>query len=111
MKNGSYIIYLIAFMLVGCEKASEPANKIERQTERKDQQNGSPPLAMWSPEFKQQTLNECTKRAAEDMNPEGGRRCNCVVEKASTTIPEQWFKTIGTDPEVKALLKQIGLAC
>ena len=66
---------------------------------------------MWSPEFKNQTLSECTQRATADENPTGVRKCKCIIEKASTTIPEQRFKTIGTDPEVKALIKQIGAAC
>jgi hypothetical protein len=111
MKHGSLIFCLIAFALVGCEKAGEPANEAEPQAERKDQQGVSRPLASWSPEFKDQTLNECIQRAREDMNPEGVRRCKCVIEKASTTIPEQRFKAIRTDPEVKELLKQIGVAC
>ncbi len=111
MKQGSLIFCLIVFTLVGCERAGEPANKAKPQAERKDQQSVSPPLAMWSPEFKNQTLNECIQRATADMSPEGVRKCKCVVEKASTTIPEQRFKTIGTDPEVKGLIKQIGFAC
>ena len=111
MKQGSLILCLIAMALAGCEKVSEPANKVELQAERKDQQSVSSPLAMWSPEFKNQTLNECIQRATEDRNPDGVRKCKCVVEKASTTIPEQRFKAIGTDPEVKGLIKQIGFAC
>ena len=111
MKHGSLIFCLIALTLVGCEKAREPANKVELQAERKVQQVISPPLAMWSPEFKNQTLNECIQRATADKNSAGVRKCKCVVEKASTTIPEQRFKTIDTDPEVKALIKQIGAAC
>jgi hypothetical protein len=107
MKQGSLIFCLIAIALVGCEKASEP----DRQSERKTLPSVSPPLAMWSPEFKSQTLNECTQRATADANPDGVRRCKCVVEKASATIPEQRFKAIGTDPQVKALMKQIGAAC
>jgi hypothetical protein len=111
MKQGSLIFCLIAFGLVGCEKASEPANRAEPQAERKDQQIGSAPLAMWSPEFKNQTLNECIQRATADGNSTGVLKCKCVVEKASATIPEQRFKTINTDPEVKELIKQIGVAC
>jgi hypothetical protein len=111
MKRGSLIFCLIAFALVGCEKAGEPANKVEPQAERKAQPSVSSPRAIWSTEFKDQTLNECIQRARQDMNPEGVRRCKCVIEKASTTLPEQRFKAIGTDPEVKALLKQIGEAC
>jgi hypothetical protein len=111
MKQGTLIFCLIAFTLVGCGKASEPANKAELRAERKVQQGISPPLSMWSQEFKNQTLNECTERATADKNPAGIQKCKCVVEKASTTIPEQRFKAIGTDPEVKALIKQIGSAC
>jgi hypothetical protein len=111
MKHGSLIFCLVAFALAGCEKAGEPANKIERQAERKDQQSVSPPLASWSPEFKDQTLNECIQRAKEDVNAEGVRRCKCVIEKASTTIPQQRFKAVRTDAEVKESLKQIGVAC
>ena len=66
---------------------------------------------MWSPEFKNQTLNECIQRATADMSPEGVRKCKCVIEKASTTIPEQRFKEIDTNPEVKGLIKQIGSTC
>src|SRR5476649_2865341 len=97
MKHGSLIFCLIVFALVGCEKAGEPANKVERQAERKDQPSVSPALASWSPAFKNQTLNECIQRAREDVNPEGVRRCKCVIEKASTTIPEQRFKAVRTD--------------
>jgi hypothetical protein len=111
MNLGSLIFCFIAFALVGCEKASEPAIKVERQAEQKDQQSVSPLLASWSAEFKDQTLSECTQRATDDKNPDGVRRCKCVVEKASATIPEQRFKAIRTDPEVKELLRQIGAAC
>jgi hypothetical protein len=111
MKHGSLIFCLISFSLLGCEKASEPAGKVEQQAERKDQQSVSPPVAMWSPEFKEQTLKECIQRATQDMNTEGVRRCKCVIEKAAATIPEQRFKAIGTDPEVKESLRKIGAAC
>jgi hypothetical protein len=115
MKRGSLIFCLAAFALVGCEKTSAPANKVEPkvelQAEPKVQQSVFPPRANWSPQFKDDTLNECVRRATEDMNPERVRRCKCIVEKASTTIPEQRFKAIGTDPEAKALLRQIGAAC
>ena len=111
MKYASLIFCLIAVTLVGCERGGEPANKVDRQAERKDQPSVSPALASWSPEFKDQTLNECIQRAREDANPEGVRRCKCVIEKASATMPEERFKAIGTDPEVKALIKQIGGAC
>jgi hypothetical protein len=110
-KHGSLLFCLIAFAFVGCEKAGEPANKAEPQAERKDQQSVSPPLAMWSPEFTKQTLDECIESATRDGSAEGARKCKCVVEKASTTIPEQRFKAIRTDPEVKELIKQIGVAC
>jgi hypothetical protein len=43
MRKCSVIIGLIAFSLVGCEKASEPVKTAERQVERKDQQGGSAP--------------------------------------------------------------------
>ena len=111
MKHGSLIVCFIAFALVACEKASEPANRVENQAEPKDRQSVAPPRASWSPEFKDQTLSECIERATEDKNPEGVRRCKCVIEKASTTIPEQRFKAIHTDPEVKDWLRQIGVAC
>ena len=111
MKQRSLICCLIAFALVGCQKAAEPAKKPGVQVERKDQQGVSPSLSMWSPEFKNQTLNECIQRATADMNSEGVRKCKCVVEKAATTIPEQRFKEIGTNPEVKGLIKQIGSTC
>lgn len=111
MKHGSLIFCLITFALLGCEKAGEPAIEAERQAERKDQQSVSPPPAMWSPEFTTQTLNECIQSATRDGNAQGVQKCKCVVEKASATIPEQRFKAIGTDPEVKALIKQIGAAC
>ena len=111
MKHGSLIFCLIAFSLAGCEKAGEPVGKAERQVERKDQQSVSPPPALWSAEFKDQTLKECIQRATQDMNTEGVRRCKCVIEKAATTIPEQRFKTIDTDPQVKESLRQIGAAC
>jgi hypothetical protein len=111
MKRVSLIFCLIAFVSVGCEKAGEPANKAEPQAGAKAQQNVVPPLALWSPDFKEQTLKECIQRATQEMNTEGVRRCRCVIEKASATIPEQRFKAVGTDPEVKELLKQVGLAC
>jgi hypothetical protein len=104
-------ISLITLALVGCEKAAEPANKVERQTERKDQQSVPPPVALWSPEFKDQTLNECIQRATAEANTEGVRRCKCVVEKASTTIPELRFKAVQTDPAVKEQIRQIGATC
>ena len=109
MKHGSLIFCLIAIASVGCEKAGEPA--VERQAERKDQQSVSAPLAMWSPEFRDQTLNECIQSATADGNPKGARKCKCVVEKASTTIPEQRFKAVNTDPKVKEMIRQIGAAC
>lgn len=102
MKQGLLILCLIAFALAGCEKASPPANI---------QQGVSPPPALWSAEFKNQTLNECVERAKADGNSQGELKCKCVVEKAAATIPEQRFKAIGSDPEVKALVKQIGAAC
>ena len=111
MKQGSIIFCLIAFALVGCEKAGEPANKTELQAERKAEQSVSPPLSLWSAEFKNQTLNECIQRATADGNSQGALKCKCVVERASTTIPEQRFKAIHTDPEVKEMIKQIGLRC
>jgi hypothetical protein len=111
MKHASLIFCLIAFSFAGCEKAGAPAGKVEAQAERKDQQSVSPPVAMWSPEFKDQTLKECIQRATQDMNTEGVRRCKCVIEKAATTIPEQRFRTIGTDPEVKESLRKIGATC
>ena len=111
MKRGSLIFLLIAITLVGCEKAGEPPNKVERQAERKDQQSVSPPIAMWSPEFKHQTLRECIQSATAQGDSKGVGKCRCVVEKASTTIPEQRFKTIHTDPQVKELIRQIGVAC
>ena len=111
MKQGSIIFCLIAFGLVGCEKAGEPANKGELQAERKAEQSVSPPLSLWSAEFKNQTLNECIQRATADGNSKGVLKCKCVVEKASATIPEQRFKAIQSDPEVKGLIKQIGMTC
>jgi len=66
---------------------------------------------MWSPEFRDRTLNECIQSATADGNPKGVGKCKCVVEKASTTILEQRFKAIKTDPEVKAMVRQIGVAC
>lgn len=111
MKPGLLIICLIAFSLIGCEKAGEPANKAEPQAERKDQPSVPPALALWSAEFKKQTLDECIQSATRDGNSEGVRRCKCVIEKASTTIPEQRFKTINSDPEVKQSIKQIGATC
>ena len=111
MKHGSLIFCLVAFSLAGCGKAGVPASNVERQAEQKDQQSASPALALWSPEFKDQTLKQCIQRATQDMNTEGVRRCRCVIEKAATTIPEQRFKAIGTDPEVKESLRQIGAAC
>jgi len=97
--------------LVGCERAGEPANSGVSQTERKDQQIASPAVALWSPEFKDQTLNECIQRATADGNSVGVRRCKCVIEKASTTIPELRFKAIQTDPEVKERIRQFGATC
>jgi len=111
MKHGSLIFCLVAFALAGCEKASETASKVERQAEQKGQTGVAPLPASWSAEFKGQTLSDCTRRATEDKNPEAVRRCKCIVEKASTTIPEQRFKAINTDPEAKELLRQIGAVC
>ena len=111
MKHSLIILGLVAVALIGCDRSGEPANKVAPQTERKDQPGVSPPRAMWSQEFTSQTLNECVQRATADGNSDGIRKCKCVVEKASTTIPEQRFKEIRTDPEVKALIKQIGAAC
>ena len=109
MKHASLVFCLIALASVGCEKAGEPA--AAPRPERKVQQGVSPALARWSPEFENQTLNECIQSAKADGNPDGARKCKCVVEKASATIPEQRFKAVGTDPEVKTLIRQIGLAC
>lgn len=115
MKHGPLIFGLIAFALTGCEKASEPSNTpvntIERQTERRDRASGSPGVLLWSTEFRDQTLKECIQRATADGNVPGIRKCECVVEKTSTTIPEQQFKAIQTDPSVKELVKKIGAAC
>jgi hypothetical protein len=111
MKHRSLVFFLIAFSLVGCGKTGAPAGNVEPQAERKDQQSVSPVLALWSPEFKEQTLKGCINRATQDMNSEGVRRCKCVIEKAATTIPEERFKAIGTDPQVKESLRQIGAAC
>ena len=111
MRRDPLIFCLVAFALLGCEKASEPASKIELQAERKDLQSGSPPFLMWSPEFRDQTLKECIQSATADGSAQGVRKCKCVVEKASTTIPEQRFKAIQTDPAIKDQVKQIGAGC
>lgn len=105
------VFCLIVFALAGCERAGEPANKLERQAERKDQPGVSPPLAMWSAEFRDRTLKECIQSATAQADSKGAGKCQCVVEKASTTIPEQRFKTIHTDQGVKDLIRQIGMAC
>lgn len=111
MKHGSLVFCLIAFALVGCEKAGEPAKQAGRQAERKVEQGVSPPLVLWSPEFRDQTLNECIQSAKADGNSRGEAKCKCVVERASTSITEQRFKAIHTDPEVKEKIRQIGAAC
>jgi len=111
MKHGLLILYLVAFALLGCDKPSEPAGKIGSQAMQKDQPAASAPVALWSPEYKDKTVKECIQLATRDMNTEGVRRCKCVMEKASTTMTEQQFKTIGTDPAVKESIRQIGLAC
>ena len=111
MGRGPLIFCLITIALLGCEKASEPVDKVDRQAERKDLQSGSPSMLMWSPEFRDQTLKECIQSATADGSAQGVRKCKCVVEKASTTMPEQKFRSIQTDPAVKDLLKQIGAAC
>jgi len=111
MKHGSLVLCLIVLALAGCEKAGEPADEAGRQAERKAQPGVSPAVAMWSPEFRDRTLNECIQSATADGNPKGVGKCKCVVEKASTTILEQRFKAIKTDPEVKAMVRQIGVAC
>jgi len=111
MKHGSLILYLVAVALLGCDKASEPAAKTGSQAVQKDQAVASTPRALWSPEFKDKTVKECIQLATRDMNTEGIRRCKCVLEKASTTMTEQQFHTIGTDPAVKESIRQIGVAC
>jgi hypothetical protein len=111
MKHGLVMVGLFALALAGCDRGSEPSAKVQGQTAQKDQQGAPSPVGLWSQEFKEQTLKECIQSATREMNTDGVRRCKCVVEKASTTITEQRFKTIGTDPEVKAQLKQIGAAC
>jgi hypothetical protein len=109
MKRQLLIFCLIAFSLPGCGKTGAPAGNAEPQTERNDRV--SPVLALWSPEFKEQTLKGCISRATQEMNSDGVRRCKCVIEKAATTISEERFKAIGTDPQVKETLRQIGTAC
>ena len=111
MKYSSLFLCLIVAALVGCEKASEPVNKAERQGASKDQRGVSPPLALWSPEFRDQTLKECTQSATANGDSKGVLKCKCVVDKASTTIPEQRFKAVQTDPEVKDMIRQIGVSC
>jgi hypothetical protein len=111
MKHASLMTCLIVLALAGCDKASEPVSKVERQDERKEQQGMVPLRTLWSPEFKDQTLKECAQRAAADMNSKGVLKCRCVIEKASATIPEQRFKAIQTDPAVKDMIRQIGAAC
>ena len=111
MKHGLLVFCLVAVALAGCEKAGEPANKVEPQAERKDQQGVSPPPAMWSAEFRDQTLNECIQSAKAEGNSRGIGKCKCVVDKASATIPEQRFKAIHTDPKVKEMIRQIGASC
>ena len=111
MKHGPLIFGLIAFALTGCEKAGEPSNTqvntMARQAEPKGQASGSPGVLLWSTEFRDQTLKECIQSATADGSVAGVRKCKCVVEKASTTIPEQQFKAINTDPSVKELVKKI----
>jgi hypothetical protein len=112
MKYAVLAMGLCAIALAGCEKAVEPGIKVQSQVERKDQQTGAAPQAMlWSPEFKGQTLDECLQSAKRDGNPDGARKCKCVIDKAATTVPEQRFKTVHTDPEVRTMIKQIGAAC
>ena len=111
MKQSLCILGLIALALLGCDRAGGPANKVEAQTERKDQQAVAPPATLWSAEFKSQTLNECSQSATREGNADGVRKCQCVVDKASATIPEQRFKTIGTDAEVKEMVRKIGATC
>jgi uncharacterized lipoprotein NlpE involved in copper resistance len=111
MKHGLLILYLLAFALLGCNKAGEPASNIGSQALQKDQPVASAPLALWSPEFKDKTVKECIQLATRDLNTEGVRRCRCAMEKASTTMTEQQFHTVGTDPAVRESIRQIGLAC
>ena len=111
MQHGAIILVSIVFALAGCEKASEPVKTADRQIERKDQPGVLPPPLLWSAEFRDETLKGCIQLATADMNTPGVRKCKCVIEKASTTIPEQKFKTINSDPTVKEQLKQIGAAC
>ena len=56
-------------------------------------------------------IKECIQRATADGSAQGVRKCGCVVEKTSTTIPEQRFKAIQTDPAVKDQIKPIGAGC
>jgi hypothetical protein len=109
VKLSPLIVGTMLVALAGCDKAGAPANGT--QSDRPSQQTASPAVALWSTEFKTQTMNECIQRATSDGNSEGVRKCKCVIEKASTTIPEQRFKSIQTDPQVKDMIKQIGAAC
>ena len=43
-------------------------------------------------------LKECIQNATAQADSKGAGKCKCVVEKASTTIPEQRFKAIHADP-------------
>ena len=111
MKKGLFICCLLACALMGCEKASQPAATAERQPERKEQASAPAPAALWSKEFKDQTLKECIQHATANGDSEGVRKCRCVVDKAAATITEERFKAIGTDAQVKATVKQIGATC
>ena len=111
MRHASIIICSVFLALLGCNNAVESSGNAERQPDAQSQQSGSSPPALWSAAFKSQTLNECIQRATADGNTQGVIRCKCVVEKASTTIPEEKFKTVGSDAEVKLMIKRIGRTC
>lgn len=95
------------------ERIANEAKELEsqRQAEVQAQQNASQTVVGWSPEFKQDTINGCAKRAMETGRPQEVDWCKCVMEKASTIIPEQRMKAFSSDTEVQDAFQKIGVAC
>lgn len=65
----------------------------------------------WSSEFKTNTYNSCANRAKEKEDTEGIVLCECVIEKASTIIPEERMVMMQTDPEVQTTFQSIVASC
>jgi Tfp pilus assembly major pilin PilA len=95
------------------ERVANQAQELEaqHQAEIQAQQNASQSVVSWPPEFKQTEINSCVNKAVETGKPEMADWCKCVMEKASTIIPEQRMLNLNSDTEAGDAFKKLGDSC